>query len=79
MLSLSRHEQAWWVGLRSTFYRTAMIVGSGLLVVLAGVLESRNGLPPVEVKVQSASLSTFAHDNAPKEISMSSADDAAFG
>ncbi len=47
MLSLTKHEQAWWVGLRSTFYRTAMIVGSGLLVVLAGVLESKNGLPPV--------------------------------
>jgi len=52
MLSLSKHEQAWWVGLRSTFYRTAMIVGSGLLVVLAGMLESKNGLPPVEIPVQ---------------------------
>jgi PAT family beta-lactamase induction signal transducer AmpG len=52
MLSLSKHEQAWWVGLRSTFYRTAMIVGSGLLVVLAGVLESKNGLAPVEVTVK---------------------------
>lgn len=51
MLSMSKHEQAWWVGLRSTFYRTAMIVGSGLLVVLAGVLESKNGLPPLEVPV----------------------------
>jgi PAT family beta-lactamase induction signal transducer AmpG len=52
MLGLSKHEQTWWVGLRSTFYRTAMIVGSGLLVVLAGVLESKNGLPPVEIPVQ---------------------------
>lgn len=43
MLSLSKHEQVWWVGLRSTFFRLAMIVGSGLLVVLAGVLEKRNG------------------------------------
>lgn len=51
MLSLSKHEQAWWVGLRSTFYRAAMIVGSGLLVVLAGVLESKNGLSPVEIPV----------------------------
>jgi PAT family beta-lactamase induction signal transducer AmpG len=51
MLSLSKHDQAWWVGLRSTFYRAAMIVGSGLLVVLAGVLESRNGLPPVSIPV----------------------------
>ena len=54
MLALDRHEQAWWVGLRSTFYRTAMIVGSGLLVVLAGVLEGRNGLPPVAITVQAA-------------------------
>ncbi len=54
MLSLTKHEQAWWVGLRSTFYRTAMIVGSGLLVVLAGVLESKNGLPPVEIPVQAS-------------------------
>ena len=54
MLSMSKHEQAWWVGLRSTFYRAAMIVGSGLLVVLAGVLESRNGLPPVEMTVKAA-------------------------
>jgi PAT family beta-lactamase induction signal transducer AmpG len=55
MLSMSKHEQAWWVGLRSTFYRTAMIVGSGLLVVLAGVLESKNGLPPVAISVSAKS------------------------
>ena len=54
MLSLNQHDQAWWVGLRSTFYRTAMIVGSGLLVVLAGSLEGRNGLPSVAVPVQVA-------------------------
>jgi MFS transporter, PAT family, beta-lactamase induction signal transducer AmpG len=60
MLSLSKHEQAWWVGLRSTFYRTAMIVGSGLLVVLAGVLESKNGLPPEEVPVQAKLSATTA-------------------
>lgn len=57
MLSMSKHEQAWWVGIRSTFYRTAMIVGSGLLVVLAGVLESKNGLPPLAIPVR-ATLST---------------------
>lgn len=55
MLSMSKHEQAWWVGIRSTFYRTAMIVGSGLLVVLAGVLESKNGLAPATVTVHAAS------------------------
>jgi PAT family beta-lactamase induction signal transducer AmpG len=47
MLSLSKHEQAWWVGMRSTFYRAAMLFGSGLLVVFAGFLETRLGKIPV--------------------------------
>jgi len=62
MLSLSKHDQAWWVGLRSTFYRAAMIVGSGLLVVLAGMLESKNGLPPLEVRVR-ATANPTAHSS----------------
>jgi PAT family beta-lactamase induction signal transducer AmpG len=51
MLGLNQHEQAWWVGWRSTFYRTAMIVGSGLLVVLAGCLETKGGLPSLRLAV----------------------------
>ena len=39
MLALSQHKQAWFVGIRSTFYRTAVIVGQGLLIMLAGYLE----------------------------------------
>jgi len=39
MLGLEEHEQAWFVGIRSTFYRIATIVGQGLLVMLAGNLE----------------------------------------
>jgi len=68
MLSLSKHEQAWWVGLRSTFYRTAMIVGSGLLVVLAGVLESKNGLPPVEIPVAAAATGATVTNGNPAAI-----------
>jgi len=68
MLSLSKHEQAWWVGLRSTFYRTAMIVGSGLLVVLAGVLESKNGLPPVTVSVSAKENAPIVTNWNPAEI-----------
>ena len=52
MLGLSKHQQAWFVGIRSTFYRLAMITGQGLLVILAGYLESITGLPPVSVEVQ---------------------------
>jgi len=70
MLSLSKHEQAWWVGLRSTFYRTAMIVGSGLLVVLAGVLEGKNGLPPVEVPVRASLSGAAAAEPDPAAVTM---------
>ncbi len=63
MLALSQHDQAWWVGLRSTFYRTAMVVGSGLLVVLAGVLESKNGLPPVDIKVSAVTNVTATNQS----------------
>jgi MFS transporter, PAT family, beta-lactamase induction signal transducer AmpG len=41
MLALDKKQQAFFVGIRSTFYRLAMIFGSGLLVVLAGRLESQ--------------------------------------
>lgn len=41
MLALTPREQAFFVGIRSTFYRIASIVGQGLLIMFAGVLESR--------------------------------------
>ncbi len=44
MLSLSREDQALYAGVRSTFYRFAMIFASGGLVVLAGMIERRTGL-----------------------------------
>lgn len=39
MLALTSHEQALYVGIRSTFYRIATIAGQGLLLMLAGFLE----------------------------------------
>lgn len=43
MLALAQHQQAAFVGVRSTFYRIAMITGQGALVVLAGWLENATG------------------------------------
>lgn len=40
MLGLSEHKQAFFVGIRNTFYRFAMLAGQGPLVILAGYLES---------------------------------------
>ena len=41
--ALTENQQTWFVGIRSTFYRLAMISGQGLLVMLAGKLEEQWG------------------------------------
>lgn len=51
MIALEEHEQAAYVGIRSTFYRVATIVGQGLLVIIAGVIESNTGLEPADVTI----------------------------
>jgi PAT family beta-lactamase induction signal transducer AmpG len=43
MLGLKEHQQAYFVGIRSTFYRLAMLLGQGLLVILAGQIEESSG------------------------------------
>lgn len=47
MLGLTQHDQAWFVGIRSTFYRLATIFGQGILVMIAGNLQVlfRNSIP----------------------------------
>lgn len=52
MLGLSKHDQAWFVGVRSTFYRIAMITGQGFLIIFAGYIESNSGLPSVFIPVE---------------------------
>ena len=44
MLALDQGTQAEFVGMRSLFYRIAMISGQGLLVILAGYLENHGGI-----------------------------------
>lgn len=43
MLGLNSNEQSLFVGIRSTFYRLSSIFGQGVLVVIAGLLETRIG------------------------------------
>ena len=46
MLGLNNKEQSFFVGIRNTFYRLANIFGQGILVMLAGWLEtSQNNIP----------------------------------
>ena len=51
MLALDKHQQAWFVGVRSTFYRLAMIAGQGLLIMLAGAIETRTGLSALDLRI----------------------------
>ncbi|HOW70299.1 MAG TPA: MFS transporter [Phycisphaerae bacterium] len=84
MLGLQQHQQAAFVGVRSTFYRIATIASQGLLVILAGAIESHSGLPPVEfqvmVRTQVAATTSApatppnpAHDDGPVHIVVESA------
>ena len=42
MMGLNENQQAFFVGIRNTFYRIAMVTGQGILVILAGYLETSN-------------------------------------
>jgi PAT family beta-lactamase induction signal transducer AmpG len=47
MLGLSQSDQAWYVGIRSTFYRIATIFGQGAILFIAGRLEASTGNIPL--------------------------------
>jgi PAT family beta-lactamase induction signal transducer AmpG len=51
LLATTEKEQAFYVGIRSTFFRIANIFGQGLLVILAGVIQSNTGLPKEKLDV----------------------------
>lgn len=51
LLATTEKEQAFFVGIRSTFFRISMIFGQGLLVILAGLIQSNTGLPKVQIAV----------------------------
>ena len=46
MLATTPQQQAFFVGVRSMFYRGATIFGQGLIVTFAGVIEKRSGSTP---------------------------------
>lgn len=41
MLELDTHRQSVFVGIRNTFYRIGLVFGQGIIVVIAGLLETR--------------------------------------
>ncbi len=69
LLATTQKEQSFFVGIRTTFYRIAMISGQGLLVILAGVIQNHTGLPklelPVAAKPEAALVQSVAFDSFP--------------
>lgn len=59
MLALTEHQQSFYVGIRSTFYRIATVAAQGLLVVIAGAIESHTGNIPMAWSAAFAALSVF--------------------
>ncbi|MCK5775436.1 MAG: MFS transporter [Bacteroidales bacterium] len=57
IIALSEEKQSFYVGIRSSFYRGAMIAGQGGLVAIAGILFTMNGgVMPVEGEVLSEAV-----------------------
>lgn len=62
MLGMKEGQQSYFIGIRSTFYRFAMITGQGLLIILAGFFEVFTGEEPIRVNVTTnpeKSIQTF--------------------
>lgn len=59
MLGLSKSKQAFFIGIRSTFYRFAMLTGQGLLVIVAGYFETKTGLELVKLDVKTITESVI--------------------
>jgi MFS transporter, PAT family, beta-lactamase induction signal transducer AmpG len=43
MSALAKEQQSFFLGIRSTFYRIAMLTGNGIIVIIAGYLENKYG------------------------------------
>ena len=64
MMALDQHKQSFFVGIRSTFYRFAMLSALGLLPFIAGMIQENSGLQPVGITVQSVAADAFVPNNA---------------
>ena len=57
MLALNENRQAFFSGIRSTFYRLSMIAGLGFIVILTGFILDKTGLKPLKIEVNASKTS----------------------
>ena len=63
MLALDQHQQSFFVGIRSTFYRFAMLSALGILPVMAGLIQENTGLEPVNFEVEAVAPGALVNQN----------------
>ncbi|RPH74817.1 MFS transporter, partial [bacterium] len=63
MHALDQHKQTFFVGIRSTFYRIAMLTAMGLIPLVAGIVQEKTGLPPVNISVNAVHPETYVPDS----------------
>lgn len=56
IINLDEYQQSWFVGIRSTFYRLAMIIGQGIIVMLVGFIENSTGVDSVNIEVHAKDI-----------------------
>jgi PAT family beta-lactamase induction signal transducer AmpG len=74
MLALDEHNQAFFTGIRGTFYRLAMIAGLGLLVIITGLILDNTGLETVHVTINAVPESEITGTQDEKDISFAEAE-----
>jgi len=59
MYALDQHKQAFFVGIRSTFYRFAMLTALGLIPIIAGIIQKNTGLDPAKFTATSVAAGDY--------------------
>lgn len=75
MLALTEKQQAFFVGVRSTFFRISMVAGQGLLVILAGYIQARTSLPSASLEVVTRSGAALVESVSPELLATAAADE----
>jgi len=73
MYALDQHKQAFFVGIRSTFYRFAMLTALGVLPVVAGLIQKNTGLESVTFEARSVAPKEYTSFN-PSDINIIKSD-----
>lgn len=71
MYALDQHKQAFFVGIRSTFYRFAMLTALGLIPIVAGTVQKNTGLKPTTFRASSVAAGEFVPFD-PSQINITS-------